>query len=75
MRARDALRAARRFVAERYPEYRDCYIEIALEEDGERRKSWSFGVHVDREDPLYDPKRNNDFTGYVLSGGTVTGIY
>lgn len=75
MRERDALRRAKWFVREFYNSFSDCYIEVALEHDGERRKSWSFGVHVDEEDPRYDPDGTNELVGYVHGDGKVEGLY
>lgn len=81
MRAREALRLAKAFVRREYPELADCYIEVAREADVERRATWSFGVHVDEEDPRYDPCGENGYTGYVFYGDvdpdrpTVKGLY
>jgi hypothetical protein len=74
MREREALRVARAFVAREYPAYAGCYVEVALEEDGERSKSWSFGVHVDEEDIDYESGDPGP-VGYVHSGGHVEGLY
>ena len=74
MRKRDALRAARSFVARNYAQYNGCYVEVVLEEDGERSKSWSFGVHIDEEDSDYDPKDPGP-VGYVHADGHVEGLY
>lgn len=81
MRAREALRLAKAFVRREYPELADCYVEVALEHDGGRRRTWSFGVHIDEEDPRYDPRSENSRTGYVFYGDvdpdrpTVKGLY
>jgi hypothetical protein len=76
MRKREALRAAKKFVREVRPDLADCRIEIAPEEVlGERRKSWSFGVHIDHEDPRYEPVELNQFIGYVHEDGLVEGLY
>jgi hypothetical protein len=73
MRMRDAERAARRFVAERYPSYAHWNFDICLEHDLERRKSWSFGLQPDEEDPDYEPGRY--LVGYVHADGTIEGMY
>lgn len=75
MRKREALRLARDFVRRVYSDYADCYLEVVLEEDGERRRSWSFGVHIDEEDPRYEPGERNGFVGYVHADGYVEGLY
>lgn len=71
MRERDALRAAKRFVEERYKGLTgdDYYVEVALEHDGERAKSWSFGVHPD------DRPDDHCYVGYVHANGDVEGLY
>lgn len=74
MRERDALMAAKNFVQRNYADLADCYLEISLEQDGERCKSWSFGVHIDPEDPRYD-QGSNMYTGYVHADGYVEGLY
>lgn len=75
MRERDALRAAKKFVREHHPDYGDSYVEVCLEQDGARSKSWSFGVHIDEEDvrPGEDPA--DVATGYVHADGRVEGLY
>jgi len=73
MRERRALQLARRFVRQSYPAYAGCRIEVALEHDGERRKSWSFGVHVDEKDPDYEPGPGP--VGYVHADGHIEGLY
>lgn len=80
MRERDALKMAKKFVASKYPELSDCYIEVALEGDGGRRRSWSFGVHIDEEDSRYDPAGSNNYVGYVFHEAdtgrpVVSGVY
>jgi hypothetical protein len=37
---------------------------VALEEDGERRRSWSFGIHLDEEDPDYSSDARGDNHNY-----------
>jgi hypothetical protein len=69
MRKRDALRAAARFVGNRYPSLDGSHIEVALEHDGERAKSWSFGVHPD------DCPDDRGYVGYVHANGHVEGLY
>ena len=73
MRQREAERAALRFIRERYPSYAHWNFDIALEHDGERRKSWSFGLRPDEEDADYEPGRG--FVGYVHADGTIEGLY
>ena len=74
MRQRDAERAAKRFVAARYPyHFREWDFDICLEHDGERRKSWSFGLTPDEEHPDYEPCRT--LVGYVHADGVVEGLY
>lgn len=73
MRQRDAERTAKRFIAERYGAYAHWNFDIALEHDGERRKSWSFGLAPDRDDPDFEPGRG--FVGYVHADGAVEGLY
>ena len=75
MRKREALRAAKRFVRSHYSEYSDCYVEVVLEQDGERRRSWSFGVHIDEEDERFQPGGENMLVGYVHANGHVEGLY
>jgi len=85
MRAREALRLATKFVTEHYGDTGDGHggydmrsgdvsIEVALEHDGERRKSWSFGVRIDEEATGYDPDAEIP-VGYVHADGRVTGLY
>lgn len=71
MRERDALRSAYRFVEENYKDVAgdDYYVEVALEQDGERKKSWSFGVHPDGH------KDERGYVGYVHANGQVEGLY
>lgn len=73
MRRRDAERAAKRFVAERYPRYAHWHFDIALEHDGERCKSWSFGLRPDEEDEDHEPGVH--MVGYVHADGTIEGLY
>jgi hypothetical protein len=73
MRQRDAQRLALRFVRDRYPAIAHWGFDIALEHDGERRKSWSFGLRPDEEDVDYEPHRN--MVGYVHAAGYVEGLY
>mgnify|MGYP006951233884 CR=1 FL=1 len=73
MRERDAKRAALRFIAERYPGYAHWHFDIALEHDGDRNKSWSFGLRPDEEDDDYEPGLN--MVGYVHANGHVEGLY
>ena len=75
MRQRDAERAARRFLAERYPyHYEQWEFDICFEHGADgRRKSWSFGVTPDPEHKDYEPYRT--LTGYVHADGTVEGLY
>lgn len=73
MTRRDAARAARRFVAEHYADRAHWTIDLALEHDGERRKSWSFGLAPDEEDADYEPGRG--LVGYVHADGHVEGLY
>ncbi len=71
MRERAALRLARKFLKESYPEHAKCSIDIALEQNGERKKSWSIGVHVERS---WDTK-DDVLVGYVHADGVVEGLY
>ncbi len=71
VRRRDAERAARRFVAR--TQYAHWHFDICVEHDGERRKSWSFGVKPDEEDSDYEPGRY--LVGYVHADGTIEGLY
>lgn len=73
MRERDATRAAKRFIAEHYQGWAHWRFDICQESDGERRKSWSFGLRPDEEDPDYEPHRS--LTGYVHANGYVEGLY
>lgn len=73
MRQRDAERAARRFIRECYPHVAHWHFDIALEHDGERKKSWSFGLRPDEEDEEYEPGRGH--VGYVHANGHVEGLY
>ena len=74
MRKRDAERAAKKFVRDRYPyAYEQWNFDICLEHDGERKKSWSFGYTPDEEHEDYEPYRT--LTGYVHADGTVEGLY
>lgn len=74
MRKRDALRLAKAFVKDKYPDYAHRYIEVALEEDCERQKSWSFGVHADEEDADY-VEGDTGLVGYVHADGHIEGLY
>jgi len=71
VRERDALRAAYRFVEENYKylAWDSYYVEVALEHDGERAKSWSFGVHPE------DCADERGYVGYVHANGHVEGLY
>ncbi len=73
MRERAAIRAAKAFVRRHYPAIAHWHFDIALEHDGERSKSWSFGLHPDQEDADYEPGR--EMVGYVHSDGRVEGLY
>lgn len=76
MRRREAMRAVRRFLDEHYPMYAEAYFDLGEESDGERAKSWSFGVHFDEENPRYDRDSEIDgVVGYVHANGTVEGLY
>lgn len=74
MRERKALQIARKFVRTEYPAYADCRIDVSLEHDGERQKSWSFGVYVDEEEPDYEANQPGP-VGYVHADGHVEGLY
>lgn len=70
---RAAERAARRFIR-RYYAYRSHWLfDICEESDGERRKSWSFGLTPDEEDDDYEPGVH--MTGYVHADGRLEGMY
>ena len=73
MRQRDAERVAKKFVRERYHRYAHWHFDICLEHDGERKKSWSFGLTPDEEDEDYEPGRH--MVGYVHANGYVEGLY
>lgn len=74
VRARDAERAARRFIEERYPGAAHWNFDICDEENQKGRgKSWSFGLSPDEEDPDYEPGRS--LTGYVHADGTIEGMH
>lgn len=73
MRQRDAARAARLFVKERYPDVAHWHFDIALEHDGECCKSWSFGLRPDEGDPDYEEGVYR--VGYVHGDGTLEGLY
>lgn len=75
MRQRDAERTAKRWLADRYTYYYEQWnFDICLEHgDGNRRKSWSFGLTPDEEHEDYEPYRT--LTGYVHADGTVEGLY
>lgn len=73
MRQRDAERVAKRFVRRWYPSIAHWHFDIALEHDGERCKSWSFGLTPDDEDPEYE--RGVHMVGYVHADGHVEGLY
>lgn len=73
MRRRDALRVARSFVEEHYPDLAHRSVDIALEENGERSRSWSFMLCADEEDD--DHGQDDGFTGYVHADGYVEGLY
>jgi hypothetical protein len=74
MKRRDAERRARAFLAERWPELADWNFDMALEHDGERRKSWSFGVRPDEEDPAHEDNAEG-YVGYVHADGSIEGLY
>lgn len=74
MRERDALKIAKKFVRDHYPDYGDSRVEVALEHDGQRRRSWSFGVHIDEEDLRAD-ENSDPATGYVMANGRIEGLY
>jgi len=74
MRQRDAERAARRFIAERYGSYAHWNFDICFEHAASgRSKSWSFGLAPDEEDADYEPGRG--FVGYVHADGIIEGLY
>lgn len=73
MRQRDAERAARKFIARHYPDVLHWHFDLCLENDGERKKSWSFGLEPDEEDPEYEPHKY--MVGYVHADGHVEGLY
>lgn len=73
MNRRDAERRARRFVAKYYAYRAHWFFDICLEHDGERRKSWSFGLTPDEGEPDYEPGVH--MTGYVHADGMVEGLY
>ena len=70
-------RAARgRFIAEAYKCYAHWNFDICVEFEGDqndRRKSWSFGLAPDEEDPDY--ASGSGFVGYVHRDGAVEGLY
>lgn len=74
MRERQAAQLARRFVEQKYHAYTGCRIDVVLEQDGARQKSWSFGIHVDEEDADYEPGDPGP-VGYVHADGYVEGLY
>lgn len=74
MREREALRAAKSFVHERYPAYADAHLLLVLEEDGARAKSWAFAVSPDEEDEDYET-HGEAAVGYVHADGHVEGLY
>lgn len=73
MNRRDAERIARRFIKKSYAHYAHWHFDIALEHDGERRKSWSFDLTPDEEDEDYEPGVHR--VGYVHADGTIEGLY
>ena len=75
MRRRDAERAARHFVADRFPrESAEWNFDLCLEyEDAHGRKSWSFALTPDEEDEDYATHRA--LVGYVHADGAVEGMY
>ena len=82
MRLRDAERRARRFVAEHYGAYAHWYFDICLEHDGERGKSWSFGLQPDDDETELSAEeielrrlRSSPLVGYVHADGTIEGMY
>ena len=78
MRMRTAEKTARRYVASHYPECATWNIDLALEHDGERAKSWSFGVRPDEEDATAKDTGHgigHGLVGYVHADGTVEGLY
>lgn len=74
MTRREAERRARKFLREQRPGLRDWHFDLALEHDGERRKSWSFGVRPDEEGPAYEENAGG-YVGYVHANGHVEGLY
>jgi hypothetical protein len=73
MREREAARLVRRYVARNLPQYATCRLDVTLEQDGERRRSWAFGLHIDEEDPDYG---DADPVGYVhADDGHIEGPY
>lgn len=74
MRERQAAKIARGFVEQKYPAYADCPIGVVQEQDGARRKSWAFSVHVDEEDADYERGESGP-VGYVHEDGYVEGLY
>lgn len=64
------MRAALRFLAS--TPYAHWHLDLCLEHDGERRKSWSIGARPDEEDPEYEPGRR--VVGYVHADGTIDGL-
>lgn len=77
MRKREAERCARRFVAKTYKEYTHWNFDICVELKGDqhdRRKSWSFSITPDEDDPDYEPD-GRGLIGYIHRDGTVEGLY
>ena len=76
MRRREAERAARTFIAARCGPHAHWNFDLSVEFEGDRsdrRKSWSFGLAPDEEDPDYAP--GVGYVGYVHRDGTVEGLY
>lgn len=76
MRARDAERAARRFVSGTpyaHWNFDLCLESVAMGHDRRSRKSWSFSLTPDEEDEDYEPGRT--LTGYVHANGDIEGLY
>jgi len=76
MRMRDAERKARAWIAKYYPSFAHWNFDICEEFSGDRfdrRKSWSFGLRPDEEDPEY--LKYSGFVGYVHRDGVMEGLY
>lgn len=76
MRQREALRAARAFVRGRYQSIQHWRIDLVLERDGEKARSWAFLVEPDEEETdLGGYARGTGLHGYVHADGYVEGLY